>query len=337
MKVLHIHSGKEGGSERFLVSLARAMADRGIEQRFVIRPGRSWEGDVAALGPIALTRNRLLSRPIARFRVARLARRWGADAILAWMPRAAFLLPHRSTALRAVRLGDYPTSIDHYARADILVGNTPHIVECAREMGWQRPAETISNFVRPVTLRPVPREDEGTPEGGFLIVTGGRFVGLKGIDTAIRAAARVPGAWLWILGDGPERDALRTLAERLGIAERTRFLGWRSEPIHHLAAGDAFVMPSRSEPLGNMALEAWQAGLPLVSTRTEGPSWFVRDGTDGLLVDIDDVDAMAGHLRALAADPDLRARLSRAGRARLRQMFGRDAIVDAWVELLGRG
>ena len=95
-------------------------------------------------------------------------------------------------------------------------------------------------------------------------------------------------------------------------------------------------MPSRIEPLGNMALEAWKAGVPLVSTRSEGPSWFVRDGVDGLLADIDDVDAMAGHLRALAADARLRAGLARAGRVRLREMFGRDAVVTAWLDLLAR-
>lgn len=336
MRVLHIHSGKEGGAERFFVSLAGAMSDRGVEQRFVIRPGRSWGEDIAALGPVIQTENRLYARPFLRRRVAALVARWQPDAVLAWMPRAALLLPRRPGPVRATRLGDYPKKLDPFARADVLVGNTPDITESCRALGWTGRAETISNFVRPVAAKPVSRAEESTPEGAFLIVAGGRFVPLKGLDVAIRAAARVPGAWLWVLGDGPERAALQQLCCEVGIAQRTRFPGWKDEPIHHIAAGDAFVMPSRIEPLGNMALEAWQAGVPLVSTRSEGPSWFVRDGIDGLLAEIDDVEAIASHLRTLAGDPARRLTLARAGRARLRQMFGREAVVSAWLDLLGQ-
>lgn len=172
MKVLHIHSGKEGGAERFFVSLARGMHDRGVEQRFVIRPGRSWGEEIAALGPVILTDNRFYARPFLRRRVGALVTRWQPDAVLAWMPRAAMLLPRRSGPVRAARLGDYPTKLAHFAHADVLVGNTPDITGRCRALGWTGRAETISNFVRPVAASPVRRAEETTPEGAFLIEVG---------------------------------------------------------------------------------------------------------------------------------------------------------------------
>src|SRR2546421_743554 len=60
-KILHMHFGKEGGAERFFVSLATAFAERGMEQRFVIRPGRMWRDEVAALGPVIENHYRRLS------------------------------------------------------------------------------------------------------------------------------------------------------------------------------------------------------------------------------------------------------------------------------------
>ena len=51
LKVIHIHFGKEGGAERFFVKLAQALGRRGVEQRFIIRPGRSWDGQITPLGP----------------------------------------------------------------------------------------------------------------------------------------------------------------------------------------------------------------------------------------------------------------------------------------------
>jgi glycosyltransferase involved in cell wall biosynthesis len=92
-------------------------------------------------------------------------------------------------------------------------------------------------------------------------------------------------------------------------------------------------MPSRHEPLGNVILEAWQADVPVVSTRSEGPSWFVRDGEDALLCDIDDDTRMAEAILHLRDDPALRDRLVKAGRARLDAEFTRDRVVDAYMDL----
>lgn len=332
-KVLHIHFGKEGGAERFFVNLAKAFDKRGVEQRFAIRPHRSWEREITPLGPVIRNNYRYLS--ISRFwlewKLRQTCRTWQPDAILAWMPRAARAMPDWPDAVKMTRLGDYPKHLDHFRRCDALVANTPDIITHCQGLGWTKPGLVISNFARPVTPMPVARAAHDTPEGAFLIAAAGRFVNRKGLDLAIRAAARLDGAHLWLIGDGKERPALEALAREVGMADRTRFVGWVDEPVHHLASADAVAFPSRHEPLGNVILDAWQAGVPVVSTRAEGPDWFLRPGTDGIMVEIDDLDGLTAGLQALMDDPALRARYATAGRARLQAMFSEDAVVDAYL------
>ncbi len=332
-RVLHIHFGKEGGAERFFVNLAKAFDRRGVEQRFAIRPNRSWEGEIAPLGPIIRDNYRYLS--LSRFwlerKLRQTCRTWQPDAILAWMPRAARAIPDWPDAVKMTRLGDFPQHLNHFRRCDALVGNTPDIITHCQGLGWDKPGLVISNFARPVAPRPVDRAAHDTPADAFLIAAAGRFVNRKGLDLAIRATARIDGAYLWLIGDGKERPALEALTAEQGITDRTRFIGWVDEPIHHLAAADTLAFPSRHEPLGNVILDAWQARVPVVCTRSEGPGWFFRDGTDGIMVEIDDLNGMTAGLQRLVDDPALRARYAAAGPARLAEMFSEDAVVDAYL------
>lgn len=332
-KVLHIHFGKEGGAERFFVNLAKAFDKRGVQQRFAIRPNRSWDADIAALGPVIRNDYRYLSlsRYWLEWKLRQTCRTWQPDAVLAWMPRAARAIPDYPPAVKMTRLGDYPIHLNHFSRCDALVANTPDIITHCQGLGWSKPGLVISNFARPITPVPVSRAVHDTPNDAFLVAAAGRFVNRKGLDLAIRATARVDGAYLWLIGDGKERPALEALAAEAGIADHTRFIGWVDEPVHHLAAADAVAFPSRHEPLGNVILDAWQAGVPVVSTRAEGPDWFFRNGTDGIMVEIDDLEGLTAGLQTLKDDPALRAKYAAAGQARLAEMFGEDAVVDAYL------
>ena len=335
-RILHIHFGKDGGNERFFVSLAQALGDRGAEQRFIIRPHRRWRGEIEALGPIIENHYRYLSlsSPLLKWwRLPRMLRKWRPDAVMAWKPRSARLISDWPGTVKLARLGDFPRHLKHYRHCDLLVGNLPGIADRCRELGWTRAVGTITNFPPEVTARPVARADLDTPEDAFLISGAGRFVPGKGFDLLIRAAGRIPDAWLWLIGDGEERRALEALAREVGMADRTRFVGWVKEPAHHIAATDVFGMPSRHEPLGNVILEAWQAGVPVVATRSEGPSWYMVDGENGALVGIDDLDAFAEAVDRLRCDRVLAEALVTGGRVRLAEMFSRDRIVDRYLRL----
>ncbi|MEO1798106.1 MAG: glycosyltransferase [Pseudomonadota bacterium] len=338
LRVTHYHFGREGGAERFFVNLATALNARGVEQRFVIRPNRTWGDAVKALGPVIESdfSNLIRATGLVQWRIARVNATWRPHAHMSWMPRAAKLLPRQTKALRVTRLGDFPANIKHFGRTDVLVGNVPGIIETAKSHGWDRATEVITNFPRNVSPKPLDRSSYATPEDAFLIVAGARFVPRKGMDIALRALAGIPGAYLWLMGDGAEMPALRQLASELGLEDRVRFLGWIDETLHGIAAGDAFLMPSRHEPLGNMLIEAWQAGIPSVSTRSEGPEWFMRDGVDGLMTEIDDVEAITAALIEIRDNPSRAADFTRNARTRLDEMFSERAITDAYIGLLSR-
>jgi len=335
VRVLHFHFGREGGAERFFVNLAQAFARDGIDQRFVIRPNRTWDAEIAALGPVIRNNFTRISpmTAVLHLQVELLVRQWKPHAVMAWMPRAARLMHRWPDTVKLARLGDFPAHLRHFGNCDLLVGNIPAIGDHCARIGWTRPTRTISNFPRRITPVPVARATLQTPDSAFLVATAGRLQPRKGFDTLIRSVAAIPGAWLWIAGEGPERAMLEALARDLGMADRIRFTGWVAEPIHYLAAADAFVMPSRHEPLGNVLLEAWHAGVPSVSTRSEGPSWYMRDGVDGLMVDIDDVPALSTALERLRDDRAAAATFAANARDRLEQLFSEKAIVSAYREV----
>ena len=339
LRVIHFHFGKEGGAERFFVKLAQALNRRGVDQRFVIRPDRSWDSQIAPLGPMIRNNFSLISplTPLLHWQADRWVKTWKPHAVMAWMPRAARLLHKWPDVVKLSRMGDFPANLKHFGNCDLLVGNVPGIAERCRELGWTKPALTISNFTPPVLPRPVSRAQHGTPDDAFLVVAGGRFQPRKAMDMAIRAIARIPGAWLWLIGKGKLQPDLELLAAELGVSDRVRFAGWVEDPVHHIAAADAFLMPSRHEPLGNILLEAWAAGVPTVSTRSEGPSWFMRDGIDGLMADIDNDEQIAACLVALRDNPDAAHRYVANAHARLDNFFSEDAVCRDYMQIFRDG
>ena len=147
----------------------------------------------------------------------------------------------------------------------------------------------------------------------------GRVEVQKGVDTAIGALARLPNARLSVIGEGhPEySEELRAEAARLGCEDRLEFLPFRStqELPAAYAELDAVLFPVRwNEPWGLVPLEAMAVGRPVVATARGGPSEYLRDGENALVVPADDPAALASAIERLAADERLRARLRDGGR-----------------------
>ncbi|MCA1407871.1 glycosyltransferase [Ensifer sp. IC3342] len=335
MKVMHFHFGKDGGAERFFVHLVNALAERGVEQTAVIRPHRLWRPEIEGATRIVEShfRNLSLDRLLLPRKVIHMARRDRPDALMAWAPRASELMPAYKGCIKISRLGDYPPRLDYFRNTDCLVCNTPGIAEQVRKLGWKREVEIISNFTNIERVEPVSRATLDTPEEAPVVMSMGRFVERKGFHTLIQAIAKVPDAYLWLLGDGEERDNLHKLATDLGVAARVRFAGWQKDTRPFLAAADIFVMASSHEPLGNVILEAWAQGTPVVSSRSEGPQWFMRDGENGLMVDIGDADGFAHAVERIVNDDALRASLAQRGHEMLMSQFSKEAITDSYLKL----
>ena len=119
----------------------------------------------------------------------------------------------------------------------------------------------------------------------------------------------------------------------MGLAGRVRFLGWRSDVPALLAACDLLVCPSRHEPLGNVVLEGWAQGRPVVAAAAQGPSALISEGETGVLVPPDDVGALADALARVLDDRALAARLAAGGQAAYEAAFTERAVVARYLEL----
>ncbi|WP_305984987.1 glycosyltransferase [Roseibium sp. MMSF_3544] len=306
MKLAHIHLGVDGGAERFFLRLSRALAKRGVDQIAFIRHDRPWRDELAEhcdVRELKFSRSHF-KRHFVHWGIARDIRRFGARATMGWMSPASKWLPRPGPDMRTfLRLGDFPDGFHTYGNVEHLIGNTPEIVRRAVEMGW--PAERahmISNFVDPLPedLQPVNRADYGTPEDATVLITLGRFVERKRFDLVIKALAKLPDSvHAWLIGDGELVEDMKRLAGDLGVDGRTHFLGWQRDPSPFLKAADILVCPSDDEPLGNVVLEGWNAGLPVAATASPGPSWLIEHGKTGLLSPCGDVEGLAGSVTEL--------------------------------------
>jgi len=338
MMLHHYHFGKDGGREKFFVHLVRALGERGVKQAAFIRPDRIWREDIEPYCKIVESKFRNLSpdRLLLPIRASWMAKHDKADALMAWGMRPARLMPTYKAAIKLARLGDYPSHVGYYKNVDVLVCNTPDIADHVRKLGWTRGVEVISNFTDTQPVEPISRAAVDTPEGVPVIMGLGRLEDHKRFNILIQAAAAIPDAFVWIVGDGSNMQALEALASSHGMTNRVRFLGWRKDPRPYMAAADIFVMPSSHEPLGNVILEAWAQKRPVVSSRSEGPMWFMRDGENGLLVDIDDVAGFSRAIGQLIADKALAAAVAEEGYKTLMQQFSEEAVASAYVELIKR-
>ena len=137
----------------------------------------------------------------------------------------------------------------------------------------------------------------------------GNLIALKGHHLAIEALAQLPECELLIAGDGPQRGDLERLAQRLGVAGRTRFLGLVAhERLPELyGAADALVLASSNEGMANVLIESLACGTPVLATRVGGSPEVVAAPQAGLLLDERSAAALVRAARALFADPPARA------------------------------
>lgn len=333
MKIAQIMAGGDnGGAELFFERLVAALHRAGTDQLLVIRRNSGRAARLAACGvaPLELPFGGPLDL-VTRWRLGRELDRAKPRVALAWMNRAAVKTPARASTVLCGRLGGY-YNLKYYRHCRHLVGNTQDIVDYIVESGWPRDrAHYLPNFV-PDTRGAIAhkRAAESTPDDVPLLLALGRYHRNKGFDVLIDALADVPRAWLWLAGEGPERDALSLRAQAHGVGDRVRLLGWRQDTAALLAAADALVCPSRHEPLGNVVIEGFAQNRPVIAAASQGPSTLVRNGENGLLVPIDDAVALARAINHLIADADLRHDLAAAGRATYERHFTEAVVVGAY-------
>jgi glycosyltransferase involved in cell wall biosynthesis len=337
MRILHVMASRaNGGAETYSADMMESLHLAGIDQVAVIPRASIHHARLEAVG-VRLGAEVLDARlGLVRWRrLAALIEREEPDLVHCWMRRAASLIPLLDVPVIGWFGGYYDPA--RFKRCSHFVGVTPGIVAHMIASGVARErAHYVPTFPTIEDGPAVDRAALGTPQGATVLLALSRLHEKKGLDVLLRALADLPGCVAWIAGDGPLEAELKGLAAKLGVGDRARFLGWRSDRGALLKAADICVLPSRYEPFGTVMLEAWAAGVPLVAAASQGPKDLIADGGNGLLVPIDDAPALAAAIRRIRGDAALEAHLIERGRADYQKGYTREAVTERMLSLYQR-
>jgi colanic acid/amylovoran biosynthesis glycosyltransferase len=229
-----------------------------------------------------------------------------------------------------------------FARLDAAIAVSRFIEGKLRGLGFAGPVEIIPAGVRLDRLPFRGAEPEGDPPRILFV---GRLHPQKGVGVLREALKRTPDARLDVLGGGPSRDELEAQARRLGVADRTVFLGAlprREDVLDGMRRAHVVVVPSREMPDGQaegspvVTKEAQAVGVPLVATDTGGIRETVPPEHRGDLVPGDDPEALGAAIERLLADPALRAARARRAREWIEQEFDSAQLARRTIALYER-
>ena len=325
-----------GGAELFFERLAIAFHGAGVTQQLMIKPEPDRMARLTAAGlAVGQCGFSPLLTALHRRQIANAIRRARPDVILSWMNRATAMTP-KAGRPHVARLGGF-YNLKYYRNCDWLVANTRDIADylIAEGVPAQRVHHQI-NFVPDGADGPRYDGPPGTGSGddGPVIAALGRLHPNKAFDTLIRALAKLPQGRLWLAGEGPEREMLGALARELQIAERVHFIGWQDDPQSVIRGADILVCPSRHEPFGNVIAEGLACARPVISTASNGGRELIEDGVNGVLVPVDDANAMASALKEVIGDAALARRLAAGGRAHWQRHLSPQRVTADWIGFL---
>ncbi|MEM9553018.1 MAG: glycosyltransferase family 4 protein [Acidobacteriota bacterium] len=296
----------------------------------------SYDRERAEVRPLHARDGRVLSTPTAAER--RFARRALVHAVLG---RMMVRLCDRVVAPSEVTRGELESD---YGARDVAVLYNGIDLRQVSSTGSVPVADTVSL----ADTDSVGQTSQSSGDGPIVLYAG-RLRTRKAVAFLLEAFQRVraehPEARLWVVGDGPQEEALHAQARRLGLTAGSdelsasdgepgrhgplvRFLGAldRDDLLALYARVDVYCLPSTYEGFPVAILEAMAAGLPIVATTVSGIPEAVVDGATGLLVPPCDDVALAAALGRLLADAELRRRLGAAGRRRVHERFGIETI-----------
>jgi glycosyltransferase involved in cell wall biosynthesis len=335
MRILHIMaSSAQGGAETYSTDVMLSLNKAGIDQCVVMPQDAPRRAELEKAGlriktwPLSVP-----FFPVQKILMRLLIAQEKPDIVQCWMRRAA-ALAGSGYGIKPKIVGWFGGYYDvtKFKNCAHIVGVTKDIVRHMVKNGVAgTSAHFIPTFPDVAALPPVDRATLATPRDAKVILALSRLHPKKGLDTLLAALQRMPGTFAWLAGDGPLRRELETLAKKLGVIDRVRFLGWRTDRAALLRACDICVLPSRYEPFGTVILEAWAAGTPLVACASAGPAATIEDGVTGLLVPVDDTQALTEAMIRLFDDEPLRRRLVAQGYAAYIKDYTREAVTHQWL------
>ena len=350
MRIVHLVIGGEiAGGQLVALELARGARDRGDVVSFVSPTDGAFtevaREDGFAVDLVDVSRTYRLD---GMARLVRLLRRERADVLHTHTLAAGNALARGAGRLARVPVVSHLHIANHFrpatrallagldnvtARlASALVAVSKDTRRAYEEQGYPHRIRVVYNGVAAASADANGlREELSIPREAPLVAEVGRLCDVKGQRELIDAIARLPDARAVLVGadleqGGAYERALRRRAEELGVSDRVVFAGYRDDAARVVAAADVFALPSWTEGLPLVVLEAMALGRPVVATTVGGTPELVADGETGLLVPPRDVEALTSALKQVLEDEGLRRRLGEAGRRRVAERFSSDAM-----------
>lgn len=240
---------------------------------------------------------------------------------------------------------------DIFFKADRIQVISNYLAAYARQMGFAGPVDVVPNGVPMAEFgREYPKEKLdglkmklGKEPGDIFLITTSRLVVKNAVDDVIKSLQYLPGNIKFlVLGDGPDKEKLLSLAKELGLEQRVIFLGQiQHERIPlYCRISDIFIRPSLSEGLGNSFLEAMAAGLPVIATDTGGIPDFLSDPfknpekePTGLFCNAGDPQSIAEKIKIYLENKDLKEEIIRNAREMVREKYDWDLIAERMHEV----
>ena len=350
-RVLHLYAGNMyGGIERLLDSLARLKRHAPeMEPEFgLCFRGRMWDELAAAgvplhdLGAVRISRPWTVLRARRTLKAVLKQRKYDAVVCHACWPHVVFAPAVRAAGVRLINWVHDDLKGKHWIERwasrtppDAVIVNSDFSAKSVAKVFPHVPSEVVYYPIEGAVIadtsatRTAVRAELNTPDDAVVILLASRLERWKGADVFVEALgklASVPGWIAWLAG-GPQRpveqDYYQKLQDRvkeIGVHDRVRFLGQRSDVPQLMVAADIFCQPNTGpEPFGVVFIEALVAGLPVVTSDIGGGQETIN-ATCGILTKPDDPESVARAIQTLIVNPGERRRLGAAGPRRARTL-----------------
>lgn len=364
-KVLHLNTEPTWrGGEQQLLYLLDGLAAEGVPSTLVAQPGGPMAERAQANGhDVRELRMRGEADLVAVGRLARLIKREGFTIVHAHTSHAhslgamaAALCRKRRPKMVVARRVDFSifrrsffglnhikylhgvdryVTVSHAIRRVLMAdGVPPDWIECVHS------GIDVERITGAEERTAALRAELEVPDGDALVGNVAALADHKGQRYLIEAVPEVlaahPDTTFAIVGEGELQGDLTGRARDLGVADRIRFTGFRTDVPSLLKALDLFVMPSHMEGLGTSVLDAMAAGLAVVGTQAGGMPEAIDHQRTGLVCPVRDAGALAAAIGRLLGDADLRARMGQAGLERVQAEFSKEAMVAGTVRVYRR-
>lgn len=236
--------------------------------------------------------------------------------------------------IRLLRFGQYVAA----TLADRIVVPSAYLARIVSLWGIARGRITVI-YNAYIPVKTPPRAAKNALGRGPIMVSAGRLVSWKGFDALIALMPALLKKWptlkLLIVGDGPERENLKSGIRELHLEKHVKLTGTlnRDALYRTLLAGDLFVLYTAYEGFSHQLLEAMDAGIPIITTRVGGNTELVKDGENGLLVEYGDTSALSGAIDRVLSERQLKKQLAARAKETL-ERFRKERMLRELADML---